>query len=203
MTTRTINLSGSAAGKSFSGPIRRDGTGETNVEATLAAGTAGTLTTRTDNTTGTVTLPAGHGLTNGTYDVYWTVAPAGVHRGMTAVITSNSMALTLGAGDNLPAAASPVVVCKQTILDFDSDNASLAMVVIMQQGRASVQFQQTGGTAIKSLDLGKVNGGDGEPYVWSVGTDVANPFGSAISQIAVSNGLASGTNKITVAAMRS
>ena len=122
---------------------------------------------------------------------------------MTAVITSNSMALTLGAGDNLPPAASPVVVCRQTILDFDTDNASLAMVVIMQQGRASVQFQQTAGTAIKSLDLGKVNGGDGEPFVWSVGSDVTNPFGAVISQIAVSNGLAHGTNKITVAALRS
>jgi hypothetical protein len=121
---------------------------------------------------------------------------------MTAVITTNSMALTLGAGDNLPPAASAVVVCKQTLLDFDSDNASLVMVVVAQQGRASVQFQQTAGTAIKSLDLGKHNQGDGEPYLWAVDTDVANPFGAAISQVVVSNGLADSTNKITIGALR-
>jgi hypothetical protein len=60
-TTRKMTVSGSVAGKNFSGPVERQGSGETNADVTLAAGVAATLTTRTDNTTGVVTLPPATG----------------------------------------------------------------------------------------------------------------------------------------------
>lgn len=201
-TTRTVTLSGSVAGKSFSGTFRRDGVGETNGTEDLVAGTAGTLTTRTDSDTGAVTLTAGHGLTSGTYDIFWGGATPGMRHGMTGVITSNSLALDVGTGDNLPVATTAVVVCKQVILDFDSDYAALALAVVSQQRRAGVQFQQTDGTPILSLDLGK-HGVDGEPFVWASDTYVANPFGAAISKIALSNGSTGGVNTVAVGVLRS
>lgn len=206
--TRTFTgPTGSMAGKTFTGAIRRAVVGETNGEITLAAGSVGVLTTRTDNDTGVITLTAGHGQTSGVFDVYWGGATPGCHRGMTAVITVNSMTIDGGTGDNLPLAATDVIVDKQEIIDFDSDNASLALVTVSQQRRASVQFQETAGTPIKSLDLGKDPtaqlASPGEGWDWAINTDVPNPFGAVISKIAVSNGSIAGTNTITVAAGRS
>ena len=204
MSTRTATVSGSLAGKTFSGKVQRAGATETNGEAVgLAAGVAAQLTTRTDNNNGTLTLPAGHGLTSGTFDVFWTAAAGGpgVQRGFTGTVTVNSLALVTGAGDNLPANLSDVVVCKQTIIDFDSDNASVVLAMVSQQRRASVQFQQDDGTPIKSLDLGRY-GVDGEPWVWASQTDVSNPFGATISKVAVSNGSSAGTNTITIGVLR-
>lgn len=202
MTTRTVTLSGSIAGKSFSGTFRRDGAGETNVSATLPAGKAGTLSARVDVDTGTVTLSPGHGLASGTYDVFWSGVTPGSRRGMAGVITGDSLALDAGTGDNLPVLTTAVVVAAQVILDFDSDNASLLMAVVGQQRRASVQFQQNDGTPILSLDLGRA-GVDGEPYLWASAGAVANPFGAAISKIAASNGSSVGTNTLTVGVLRS
>lgn len=202
MTTRTVTLSGSIAGKSFAGRFRRDGDGESNVETNpaLAAGSAGVLSARTDNDTGTVTLTAGHGQTSGTFDVFWGGATPGCRRGMTGTVTVNALALDVGTGDSLPIATTAVTVCKQTILDLDSDNASIILAVASQQRRASVQFQQTDGTPILSLDLGRVN--DAEPFVWASGGNVANPFGAAIGKVAVSNGSSQGTNVVTIGVLR-
>ena len=45
------------------------------IEASLAAGKAGTLSTRTDNTDGTLTLGSGHGITDGqVISIFWTDA---------------------------------------------------------------------------------------------------------------------------------
>lgn len=202
MTQRTISLSGDVAGKRFEGKIRRTGSTETNAQATLAAGVPGTLTTRTDNDTGAVTLSAGHGQSNGTYDVFWSGATPGCRRGMTGVITVNSLALDGGAGDNLPPAATAVVICKQTVVDFDSDGATIILAVVGQTRRASVQFQQDDGTPILSLDLGR-DGTDGEPFLWASNQNVATPFGAAISKVALSNGGTGGANIVTIGVLRS
>jgi hypothetical protein len=198
-TTRTFTLAGSLGGLTFSnGTVRRTGATETNATATLAAGSAGTLTTRTDDNTGEVTLSAGHGQTSGTYDVFWS---GGCRRGMTGTVTVNALALDLGAGDVLPADETAVVVDKQEVLDFDSLNTSIVLAAVSQQRRASVEFQEEAGTAILSLDLGRA-GVDGEPFLWADDTHVANPFGAVISKIAVSNGSSGGTNLIQIAVLR-
>lgn len=202
MTTRTITSSGSVAGKAIGGNVRRTGATETNGEITLAAGSAGTLTTRTDNDTGTVTLTTGHGQTSGTFDVFWGGATPGCRRGMTGTVTVNALALDVGTGDSLPLAATAVVVDKQEIVDFDSTAATIVLAGVGQTRRASVQFQQADGTPVKSLDLGR-DGTDGEPYVWASNTDVSTPFGADLGKIAVSNGSSAGTNTIVIGVLRS
>lgn len=199
MTTRNITQSGSIAGKSISGTLRRTGSTETNGEVTLAAGSAGTLTTRTDDDTGTVTLTAGHGQTSGTFDVFWA---DGVRRGMTGTVTVDSLALDLGAGDVLPVATTAVVVDKQEIIDFDSDAASIVLAGVGQTRRASVQFQEDAGTPVLSLDLGRANETVSEPWFWAADTDVATPFGANLSKVAVSNGSSAGANVIIIGVLR-
>src|SRR4051794_23760974 len=67
----------------------------------LPAAKTGQLTTHTDNTTGTLTMAGGHGITTGArLDVYWT---GGSRRGVTVgTVATNSVPFSGGAGDNLP-----------------------------------------------------------------------------------------------------
>lgn len=84
-------------------------------EVSVPAGKAGTLTTRTDNDTGTVTMSSGsHGvLTGDKVDIYWT--DAGVkkqRRGMTVgTVSGTSVPIDGGTGDdNLPTTSTALVV---------------------------------------------------------------------------------------------
>src|SRR5262245_45411998 len=199
MTQRAFALSGSLAGKTFGGNVRRSGTGETNAETTLNAAVAGTLTTRTSNTDGTITLPAGHGLVTGTFDVYFT---NGIRRGVTGTVTTNSMAITLGTGDNLPAANASVNVSAPVVLDFDTTAATIVLAAVAQQRRANVTFQTVAPAAIFSLDLGRVDETAAEPWLWASGGNVANPFTSDVAQVSVSNGSSVGTNVVTIGVLR-
>lgn len=203
-TQRNLSITGNLAGKSFAGVLRRGGATEENAETTLAAGSAGTLTTRTDNDTGEVTLTAGHGQVTGTYDVFWNGATPGSRRGMAGTVTVNALALDGGTGDNLPIATTAVVVDEQAVLDFDSDNATITLAVVSCQRRCGVQFQEAAGTPIKSLDLGKdADAADNEPWFWASSGDVSTPFGAAIGKVVVANGDSTGTNKITIGVLRS
>ena len=199
-TTRSFRVTGSVGGKDFAGTVTRSGESETTFESVtpLPAAKPGELTTRTDADTGTITLEAGHGLTSGDFNIFW---DAGIRRKVAATITVNAMAIDGGAGDDLPALNSDVVVSKVVIEDFDSLDTTIVMAMVGQQRRASVEFQQADGTPIKSLDLGR--SGDGEPWYWASDQDVATPFSDPIGQIAVSNGSSAGTNTIKAAVLRS
>jgi len=69
---------------------------------------SGTLSTRTDNDTGIITVEAGHGITTSfTIDLYWA---SGKRYGMTVTGTaSTTVSLDGGTGDNLPVAATNIV----------------------------------------------------------------------------------------------
>jgi hypothetical protein len=79
--------------------IERTADGAIQREIELPAASAGSLTTRTDDDTGEITLETGHGLSSGTYDVYW---DGGVQYGVTATIAGDAMSIDAGSGDNLP-----------------------------------------------------------------------------------------------------
>jgi hypothetical protein len=68
----------------------------------VAAAKVGALTTRTDDNTGTLTMNAGHGITDAQrLDVYWS---GGSRRGMTVgTVATNEVPVDGGAGDVLPA----------------------------------------------------------------------------------------------------
>src|SRR4051812_13463763 len=74
------------------------------VDAPLGAAKTGTLTTRTSNTVGTLTMTAGHGITTAALqDIYW---DGGSRRNVTVgTVATNSVPFSGGIGDNLPAAA--------------------------------------------------------------------------------------------------
>lgn len=187
-----LTLSTTIGGKGISGTITREGTSEYATTNTLAAGKAGTLTTRTDDNTGVATLSAGHGIvTSDVVDVFWA---GGLRRGMTATVAVNAVTVDGGAGTVLPAATTALVVCKQTVLDVDITGNTVVAAAVSSQRRGSVSIQQNDGTVIKDLDLG-LSGEDGEAWVYASNLDVTNPFAAvSIGKVVISNGSSTGTS---------
>jgi hypothetical protein len=132
---------------------------EVALPALVAAQANGTLTTRTDDNTGVVTLATGHGiLTNDVVDVYWA---AGVRYGMDATVSGSAVTVDGGAGDVLPSESTTgMQVVKQTEinpLNLDGDAAQVVGVLYRNAqtaaAKAHVDLQDSGSATIAEHDL--------------------------------------------------
>lgn len=199
MPTLNYSVSVTGIGGSISQSVPRTADGGGNREISLAVGKAGSLTTRTDNDTGTITMSAGgHGITTGAnVDIYWA---GGVQYNVTVgTVSSNSVPFDSGVGDNLPAQSTAVVVCIRTQINLDIDGDNLALLAIKQRYSSNletadshVDFQDADDDVIAEIDL-EANG----PQVWDVTGGSANPFtGDPITKAFASNG--STTNAATL-----
>lgn len=157
---------------------------------TIPAGKTGTLSTRTDNETGTLTMAEGHGITTGqVIDLYW---DGGLRRAvLVGTVATNSVPIGAdngGKGDNLPAQGTAIVACVRQIVDLDVDGDTVVMAGadVSIGCRASIEFEQDDGTSIHALDL---EGTSSEKGIWTQVPGATNVFeGAAIGRVAVSNG---------------
>ena len=154
---------------------------------TVAAAKAGTLTTRTDNNTGTFTMASGHGfLTNDKIDVFWS---GGQRRGMTATVTGDSVVLDGGTGDNLPVATTAITAMKPHEENFALDGDDLAGLTVFSPVPAFVVFVDGSDAVIG--DPITLTGTGGSGYVWSPGLGADNPLaGGTVAKVLLSHGSA-------------
>lgn len=181
-------------------PVTRTNSGTIALEDTLNAAKSGTLTTRTDNNTGTLTMTAGHGLTTGQIvDIYW---DGGVQRTVTVgTVATNSVPIDLGIGDNLPTANTAVTVCVQKAINLaiDGDNAKILAVVLETVDKtlrtaANVQFLDSAADVIAEIDLVA-----NVPQVWDIEGGSANPFtGDPITNLKASQANSTSTETYTL-----
>jgi hypothetical protein len=127
MPTAKITSTLSIGGVSMYSSITRTEEGQIGQEVTLPKATAGTLSTRTDDDTGVVTLASGHGLrVSDVVDVYW---DAGIRYGMdVTAVNGDDVSVNLGAGDVLPAQDTAVTVSKQVTVNTDFDGDDMVMI---------------------------------------------------------------------------
>lgn len=120
------------------------------VTLTLEAGVSGSLTTRTDANTGVITVAA-HSLTTADFcSVFWTDT-SGVekcHENMDiTAVTSTTISVDLGQGDDLPTALTAVIVSKvaSRVVAWDGTaNGMLGFAASVGNRRASVTAQEVG-----------------------------------------------------------
>jgi hypothetical protein len=158
-------------------PVVRTNSGSIALEDTLNAAKSGTLSTRTDDNTGTLTMAGGHGLTDGqVIDVYWS---GGVQRNVVVgTVATNSVPIDSGVGDNLPIATTAItaVVQKSINLAIDGDETDILAVVLETTDKtirtaANVQFRDSANDIIAEIDLVA-----NVPQVWDIAGGSANPF---------------------------
>lgn len=180
--------------------IVRTNSGMIALEDTLNAAKAGTLTTRTDDNTGTLTMTTGHGITTGQIvDIYWS---GGVQRTVTVgTVSVDSVPFDLGIGDVLPIATTAVTVCvhKSINLAIDGDNADIVAVILETNDKSlrtagNVQFLDAASDVIAEIDLVA-----NVPQVWDIEGGSANPFtGDAITNLKATQGNSTSTETYTL-----
>jgi hypothetical protein len=201
MPSITIAKAISGGGLSISSlPVTRTASGGITLEESMSVAKTGTLTTRTDNTDGELTMSASHGITTGaTIDLYWTT---GVRYGVTVgTVATNAVPISGGAGDNLPAdeTAITAVVQQSASLSIDGDNAKIIVVAVETVDKtirtaAHVQFRDSTNDEIAEIDLVT-----NVPQDWDIQGGSANPFtGDPITNIKFSQGGTSTTETYTL-----
>lgn len=182
MPTAVIQSSSQIAGLSISGTVSRTADSQLGHEIALPAGTAGTLTTRTDNDTGVATLDSGHGLsTADVVDVYW---DGGMRYGMLATVDGDAITVDGGAGDDLPSQDDAVVVTVTIEVNSDFTGDDLQMIVAQADQRASLDFLTSADASLKHIELETA----GEQWSWAADQGVANPLIGVIDAVICSNG---------------
>lgn len=181
-------------------PIARTNSGAIALEDTLNTAKAGTLSTRTDNNTGTLTLGSGHGITDGQIiDIYWS---GGVQRTVTVgTVSGTSVPIDGGIGDNLPIATTAITACVQKAVNLliDGDNTDIIAVVLETVDKtlrtaANVQFLDAASDVIAEIDLVA-----NVPQVWDIEGGSANPFtGDVITNLKASQANSTTTETYTL-----
>jgi hypothetical protein len=181
-------------------PVVRTSSAYIGLEDTLTAAKAGTLSTRTDANTGTLTMEASHGITTGQIiDLYWS---GGVQYGVTVgTVSVNSVPIDLGIGDDLPIATTAITAVVQTSMNLtiDGDNTAIIAVVVETIDSAlrtagHVQFRDVSNNEIAELDFVT-----NVPRIWDITGGSANPFtGAVITNLKSSQGNVTTTEVYTL-----
>ena len=183
MPSGSIQSTISVGGVMSQSNVQRTADGQIGHQMTLPAGKTGSLKTRTDDDTGVATLEADHGVTtDDTVDVYWT---GGMRYGMSVtVVDVNDVTIDLGAGDNLPAAETALVVTPRIEVDTDFDGDLAEMVFAHCSKRAHVEFLKEDDTSILARELGA-----NAAWTWIADQGIANPLtGDPVGKLQVTCG---------------
>ena len=186
MATSTKTDSAVIAGLTFSKATTYTNEGQVTLDvpaASLTAGQSGTLTTRTLDTTGVITI-VGHGISAiETIDIVWS-GGSRYNVDIDSVLT-DTITFSGGAGDILPSASTAVTVGVTTniVVEFDGDDSDIFAIDSASQNQ-TVSFKDSGGAVIANYRL--ISSND-YTVMWDSGSGVTNPLtGNAITSVDVS-----------------
>lgn len=127
MPTVTVNKGTSGVGQPITGSDKLRTPVGLTMEIPVPKGRAGVLTTRTDGTTGVVTLSAGHGYTSGFFVLF---SSAGRQYDCQVTIVGNAATITGSRGDGLPEQGAQVVMTSPVTFIFPFASDSLEFLAI-------------------------------------------------------------------------
>lgn len=177
-----IRVQTSVAGISLESTIVRNEELEQAVQVELAAGIAGVLSTRTDNDAGVLTVGSGHGVTtDDSIAIFW--ADGSMYSGNVTATTATTITFDSGLGDDLPDAASAVVIGVEQSHSFSIVGDNLVVLAIQCPNRSIVQFFDS-----TTLDLVYDMEAD-EGRLWISDQGVTNPLATDnTDSVKVANG---------------
>lgn len=186
MPISTVNITVSVGGVTVQGQAPRTAEGQISQTVELPAADSGTLSTRTSDTAGTLTLGSGHGVSTGdTIDIFWVAS--GVlkcaYGATVGTVVGTSVPFTGASGDVLPAVDSAVTadVVVEINVDFDGDDAKIVILQSNRQGH--FDFQDSGDA---SLEQDKLEAN--EPWFYVSDLGYTNPLaGNPVDALLLSN----------------
>lgn len=198
----TFNTNINVAGVAITGAVSYTDEGGMAIEIPVPAGAAGTLTTRTDNETGTLTMASGgHGITTGAIiDLFWSGGSR--HGILVGTVSGTSVPIgadNSGTGDNLPSTSTALVASVQKAFNCAIDGDELALLGIKmlyasntETAESYVSLLDAANDVIAALTLNP-----NRPRNWDIRGGDTNTFaGDPITDGVVTNG--SSTNAATL-----
>lgn len=156
--------------------------------ASVPAAKSGSVTTRTDDNTGVITMSAGHGFTTGQkVDVFWT---GGSRRGMDATVATNAVTVDGGNGDVLPALSTAITAMVPTSVPmaFAGDDLDALSVGCPTAVSGWAVFKNSGGTVLASYQIPSGT----RAKTWATGLGITNPLaGATVATVEFSHGATS------------
>lgn len=196
----SLNLSG--GGLSIGGSQVVQGDTSNPYELTVPAAKAGSLTTRTDNDTGIVTVASGHGiLDTDVVDLYDSAGQL-LRKDMdVTAVTSTTISVDGGSGDNLPIVSTAVKVAKQMTVGVFIDRSAIQIFGIelkvpgaTTQGRAL--FLDSGPASVADLELTANSG-----IIAHVAAGATNPLSADAVSLKITNGNSDLDGVLTIISM--
>lgn len=188
----TINASKNASiyGRSYTEALSVTADNGVEFAPTLAAAKTGTLTTRTDANTGSITGQSGHGIaTADKIDIYWT---GGSRRNVTVgTVASLVIPIDLGDGDDLPVATTALTIMKLNAEGaWDITGANVKGIVFQALTyTATFVLRQSDDTEILAVVLPP-----GTSYIWTAEDGVTNPVtGVDVAKVTITHGGSGGS----------
>jgi hypothetical protein len=183
--TGKCNQTLSLPGVSISTTIDRSASGGVPPQdAALPAAKAGSLTTRTSDTEGELTMTdTDHGLENGDkITIFW--ADGIAYQATVGTVEGKVVPFTGAKGDNLPPQDTAITAGVITVLDVDFDGDKLKMFAASSNRRGHVVFEDVGDNVLSAAELVA-----NEPYLYIDGVTSTNPLaGNPVDEVHVANG---------------
>lgn len=177
MPSGILNISFDAGGVAIQKSRTITGDGAIGVEPTIALAHALSSWVKTDADTAAGNLAGGHGLSTGTFDVYWT---GGARYDVSVTITTNACALDGGSGDDFPASGNTtVVLAPRTSVNVSIDGDALKAIMVQlayaadvnSTNRGRILFEDAAGDDILSLPITA-----DKPRLWDIEAGQTNSF---------------------------
>lgn len=150
-------------------------------ETSRPAGKAGTLSTRTSDTAGTLTLGSGHGITDGQeIMIFWSTAFA--YYATVGTVAGTSVPFTGAAGTVLPSQGTAIVASVQSEVAFNFAGSNAAMLAIAGDRRCGVLLAASDDTVHLAKDVAAGGG-----YFWD-GNGTNPVSGDTINKLVIGNG---------------
>lgn len=165
-----VNISYRVGGAVVDAVIDREDEQGATTQVALDAGIAGTLTTRTDDAIGVITVAEGHGLTTSdTIAVFW---GAGRRYGSTITgTTATTVTIATGAGTVLPAVSSVVTIGKEVVTSLGHIGNDLKIFSAHSPNRLSLNIRNADPATLLALDVAAK-----ESWAYISNFSGANPF---------------------------
>lgn len=183
--TYTVSLQvGSASEDRISGALTAitDGKIVNNPTDTIPAAISGTLTTRTSDTAGVITVASHSVTTADKIGIFWTTGQR--HYVTVDSTTSTTITFSVGAGDNLPADESAVTVSKPLELDALVDGDAITGIGVTSNRRNTAVFIDGSDAIITAKTTAAA-----QAWAWAANTGTASEFaGESLARVLMYNG---------------
>jgi len=200
MNYGTIQQTASVGGLSIQSTVNREAEGQIGQSIALPAAKTGTLSTRTSDTAGTLTLEADHGITDSdVINIFWLDADGVYHCAYGATVGTvdgNDVPFTGASGDVLPAEDDVITASEVVVIDVDFDGDLAEMLAAGCDKLSHIAFRNDTPTVLAAVMLLEREG-----WSWASDQGVANPLtGDRVNDVLASNGdaTAAGTLQIGV-----